>query len=270
MFLRGKEYKRADIHELYGGSSQSGICPSRQKKVIFLFTGTTGEQYGYEDGWEGPLFHYTGEGQEGDMEFSRGNKAIRDHVIDGRELHLFRQTRKGHVAYIGQMVCKDYAIRRGRDRNGNERDIIVFDLVPVEFDTPESSADPELEHVLESIDDLSLQELRQKAVDKAVSTADAKERRTKYYVRSKAIKLYALARAGGVCEGCGQPAPFVRLDETPYLEVHHIKKLADEGPDDPKWVIALCPNCHRRAHHGIDASEFNDQLAENAGKLEGR
>lgn len=121
---------------------------------------------------------------------------------------------------------------------------------------------------LDAIDGLSLQELRQKAVDKAVSSATAKERRTKYYEQSKAIKLYALARAGGVCEGCGQPAPFVRLDGTPYLEVHHIRKLADEGPDDPKWVIALCPNCHRRAHYGSDASEFNDQLAENAGRFE--
>jgi len=269
MFIRGKEYKRADIHKNYGGSSQSGISPSRKRGVIFLFTGTTGTRYGYEDGWQGNHFHYTGEGQIGDMEFSRGNKATRDHIIDGRELHLFQQTRKGYVAYIGQMVCKGYAIRRGRDKKGNERNIIVFDLVPVESDTPDSSGDTELKDALEAIDALSLQLLRQKAVDKAVPTATAKERHTKYYERSKAIKLYALARARGFCEGCGHPAPFVRLDGTPYLEVHHIRKLADEGPDDPRWVIALCPNCHSRAHHGIDALAFNDRLAEDARRLEG-
>jgi|BioPla2DNA2_1021312.scaffolds.fasta_scaffold08080_7 5-methylcytosine-specific restriction endonuclease McrA len=100
-------------------------------------------------------------------------------------------------------------------------------------------------------------------------TATAKERHTKYYERSKAIKLYALARANGVCEGCGNPAPFVRQEGTPYLEVHHIRKLADGGPDDPRWVIALCPNCHRRAHYRIDASEFNVRLTEDVGGFEG-
>ena len=72
----------------------------------------------------------------------------------------------------------------------------------------------------------------------------------------------------GSLERCGHPAPFVRLDRTPHLEVHHIRKLADEGPDNPRWVIALCPNCHRRVNYRIDALAFNDRLAEGSRRLE--
>jgi len=50
----------------------------------------------------------------------------------------------------------DHALKRGRDQNGNEQDIIVFDLVPIDFDAPEKYSGPELEHALDSIDDLSL------------------------------------------------------------------------------------------------------------------
>lgn len=52
-------------------------------------------------------------------------------------------------------------------------------------------------------------------------------------------------------------APFRTQDGQPYLEPHHIRRLSDGGPDDPRWVAGLCPNCHRRAHHSL---EFNNEL----------
>ncbi|WP_242657405.1 HNH endonuclease [Vibrio antiquarius] len=60
-----------------------------------------------------------------------------------------------------------------------------------------------------------------------------------------------LLRADGVCERCKQQAPFSRSrDGTPYLEVHHIKRLADGGDDSVENAQALCPNCHRELHFG--------------------
>ena len=47
----------------------------------------------------------------------------------------------------------------------------------------------------------------------------------------------------------------------PFLEVHHIGRLSDGGPDQPGYVAAVCPNCHRRAHAGHDAVRFNSQLS---------
>jgi hypothetical protein len=34
------------------------------------------------------------------------------------------------------------------------------------------------------------------------------------------------------------------------LDIHHIEYLAEGGPDSSENLIALCPNCHTRHHHG--------------------
>lgn len=60
-----------------------------------------------------------------------------------------------------------------------------------------------------------------------------------------------LYRAKGMCGYCKMPAPFIRSsDGEPYLEVHHIKFLSQGGEDTVDNAIALCPNCHRKAHFG--------------------
>lgn len=70
--------------------------------------------------------------------------------------------------------------------------------------------------------------------------------------RNPDVVAEALYRANGICESCGLPAPFLKkLDSTPYLEIHHIQRLADGGADVLENVQALCPNCHRRSHYGI-------------------
>ena len=52
------------------------------------------------------IFFYTGEGQRGDMQFVRGNKAVREHFKNGKEVYLFSYgQRRGWVRYVGQMVC---------------------------------------------------------------------------------------------------------------------------------------------------------------------
>lgn len=71
------------------------------------------------------------------------------------------------------------------------------------------------------------------------------------YHRNPDIVAETLLRADGVCENCKKPAPFVRAsDSSPFLEVHHMKSLADGGEDTLDNVLALCPNCHRKKHYG--------------------
>jgi 5-methylcytosine-specific restriction protein A len=77
-----------------------------------------------------------------------------------------------------------------------------------------------------------------------------------------------LERASGVCEACKLPAPFLTVDGKPYLEPHHIRRLSDGGPDHPLWVIAVCANCHRRAHYSSDAVVFNQELRHVVGLIE--
>ena len=71
------------------------------------------------------------------------------------------------------------------------------------------------------------------------------------YLRNPDVVAEVLSRADGVCQRCTKSAPFLRKkDGKPYLEVHHIKQLADGGEDTVENAIALCPNCHRHIHYG--------------------
>jgi 5-methylcytosine-specific restriction endonuclease McrA len=76
----------------------------------------------------------------------------------------------------------------------------------------------------------------------------------KVFLRNPDVVAEVLIRAKGRCEGeeCrSRTAPFKRRkDGTPYLEVHHLKRLADGGEDSVENARALCPNCHRKAHYG--------------------
>lgn len=71
------------------------------------------------------------------------------------------------------------------------------------------------------------------------------------FKRNPYVIIEVLARAKGICEKCKKPAPFIGdHNRTPYLEVHHKIPLAENGDDSVDNAIALCPNCHRHAHHG--------------------
>jgi 5-methylcytosine-specific restriction protein A len=74
---------------------------------------------------------------------------------------------------------------------------------------------------------------------------------SRVFRRNPDVVAAVLLRAKGVCEACSSVAPFLRRhDGTPYLEVHHVVLLAESGQDTVENAKALCPNCHRKAHHG--------------------
>lgn len=96
---------RKTLHDEYGGGREGGISPSARTPNIFLFTDPpVGRLHGYFDGWgvDG-YFHYSGEGQKGDQRMVRGNRAVRDHLADGRSLRLFRGS-GGPVEYLGEFT----------------------------------------------------------------------------------------------------------------------------------------------------------------------
>jgi 5-methylcytosine-specific restriction protein A len=267
LFVPGQVYRRRDLHSRWGGQRQGGISTPGQHNLILLFTGEAGKQHGYRDELsEDGVFLYTGEGQRGDMQFISGNRAIRDHTLNGKDLHLFKQGRKGFVQYVGQMVCTGWQYSVASDTQRQERKAIVFELVPIEGFTVEGtnvSEAHELEHE-------SLEALRQKALADSALARTPAERKAVWRRRSRAIKLYVLKRASGKCEGCDTPAPFKTMKGEPYLEPHHIRRLSDGGPDHPRWVVAVCPNCHCRVHYAVDAEEFNKRLADFAARVEGK
>ncbi|WP_081278345.1 HNH endonuclease [Rhizobium phaseoli] len=104
--------------------------------------------------------------------------------------------------------------------------------------------------------------LRELAYQAADEDPARRGRATSVFRRSAIIVAHALNRANGECEFRGCDAPFEKPDETLYLEVHHIGRLADGGPDHPMNVAAVCPNCHRELHFGTETGRKNAELRE--------
>jgi 5-methylcytosine-specific restriction protein A len=255
-FIVGQTYnRRRDIHAPFGGQRQSGIVTPSNSAIVFLFTGR-GTRHGYTDEWsaDGTL-RYFGEGQTGDMTLTKGNKAIANHAADGKDLLLFEMLGGGQVRFRGPFNCAGYSFEDGKDQGGTIRKAIVFHLVPVADEGTELEPRPPPVG-------LSLEELRERAMAAAGPAREGKpggSNRT-YRLRNEAVRQYVLARANGVCESCGNPAPFSTAAGAAYLEPHHIRRLTDGGPDDPRMMGAVCPNCHREIHHGTSGQKRNSDL----------
>lgn len=68
------------------------------------------------------------------------------------------------------------------------------------------------------------------------------------YLRDPEVIAWVLREASENCENCGSAAPFKRSNGEPFLEVHHVRPLAEGGPDTTDNTVACCPNCHKRLH----------------------
>ncbi|MDB4606323.1 HNH endonuclease [Crocinitomicaceae bacterium] len=91
--------------------------------------------------------------------------------------------------------------------------------------------------------------------------------RNNSYYRSPEVKLYVLESANWQCELCDEAAPFETDELIPYLELHHLVRLADGGSDTPENAVALCPNCHRKLHYGRDKEKSVDLLYDKIKRL---
>ena len=270
MFVSGAVYRRRELHQQFGGQQQGGISTPARYPMVWIFTGEQGGQYGYEDGFRNDgTFWYTGEGQIGDMEMVRGNLAIQNHFQLSKSLHLFEYTGPGTVRYVAEMLYTGHHVEVAADREGAPRRVIVFELAPVNSEKGTAAADIVVRPPANDLAKTkSLQELRQIALETASLDATPQQRKANAYYRSQAVRAYVLRRAAGFCEGCGSEAPFLTPSGSPYLEPHHIRRRADGGPDHPRWVVALCPNCHRRVHFSGSGANYNQQLAEKVVVLE--
>jgi 5-methylcytosine-specific restriction protein A len=86
------------------------------------------------------------------------------------------------------------------------------------------------------------------------------------FVRDPRVVAWVRAEAGGMCELCGREAPFSR-NGLPFLEVHHVVPLGEGGTDAVENAVAVCPNCHRRAHLSDDSEAITEALYQDVDRL---
>jgi len=138
-FAIGAEYRRrAQIHAAFRGQEQGGISTPADFPVVIAFTGEAGEAHGYSDFWDTSdgLFNYYGEGQRGDMTYTGGNRAIQNHVADGKRLIVFQMMGKGKPCrYWGEFTCVGSYLKPDTPATrGGNRTAIVFKLKPMDED----------------------------------------------------------------------------------------------------------------------------------------
>jgi 5-methylcytosine-specific restriction protein A len=188
----GATYYRKDLLDTFGGQLQRGIWTPKEFSAVLLFSGKSGEEFGYEDGWTpSGVFQYTGEGQVGDMVFEGGNCAIRDHRKAGRDLLLFEDLGKGKgVRYVGLFDCASWRVVDGRDRTGAPRKIIIFDLVQV----GSAGVSGEVaEDASETTRQGSIDELRRAALESSSAGGalpQGGEAKRTWRARSEAVRVY--------------------------------------------------------------------------------
>jgi len=84
------------------------------------------------------------------------------------------------------------------------------------------------------------------------------------YQRNPDVAAEAVRLADFKCEIDARHQTFISdVKDKPYVEAHHLIPFGNQGSypfslDVTANIIALCPNCHRRLHHGKAADKTSD------------
>ncbi len=258
----GSVFARSDLHDRFAGNRQKGISVSTRESVILLFHTREPSRQFYSDGVdEDGIYWFSGEGRIGDMQWNSENTQLRDAAETPRSLLLFERYRRagGLWSFYGEMFCLGHKEVTQSDENGQARRAFVFALARI---VDAGSLGHDKDRTSFEATSLSLGSLRDMAIGTKPAAGSAGRRMSMatFFLRSEAIRQYALQRANGLCEACNDPAAF-QANWGPYLEVHHLSRLADGGPDHPDRVAAVCANCHRRCHYGTDRVAYNALLS---------
>jgi len=286
MFIVSNDYERSQLLGFVGSKqAQSGIIWGNKEKSCVIITsgGKGGKSAGYGDvrNIDGSIL-YIGQGEKGNQDPTKFANSL---LINGERSVLFFSTRelstkqrkergshKKLYTFNGfyKVVSWNYFVPTEGKRM-NDR-LLQFLLLPEEnvYNQGLLSLSEEEEEspflLKEPGDDLYY--LRKKLTNKNNKPNKGISDPAEYFIRSKEIVDYAKKRANGICEMCNQLAPFSDEKNSPFLEVHHILKLADDGPDTPENVAAICPNCHKEAHFGKKKEEIKERLVRIIGTKE--
>ena len=202
------------------------------------------------------------------MQFVRGNLALRDHAENGEDVHLFEQEPDGPslLRAVGRRRL-ELARRCARP----ERQPSPGDRVrPRRSRRRARSADTAGggdRRERPALDDAARRASHRGRLGRSASRRrppsqaqrlPAQRRPQGLRAQTRRRDLRGLRAAGAVPDDAGRP----------YLEPHHTRRLSDGGPDDYHHVIALCPTCHRRVHHGEDGATYNADLVAKLATIE--
>ena len=161
----------------------------------------------------------------------------------------FNKLGRGNTGYLfeANKAMYDYIIEQTSLAQKNDRDkkrVIALQ------DPGSKKEKTELEVEMDMEDILAKQMPPEKLAEQVANAQPKKSQKAEsvVYYRSPYIKEMVKQIADGKCQMCGEEAPFYDTSQKPYLEEHHVQRLADGGKDAMDNVVAICPNCHRKIH----------------------
>jgi 5-methylcytosine-specific restriction protein A len=100
-----------------------------------------------------------------------------------------------------------------------------------------------------------------------VKKPERKEQTLSVYKRDPKVVAWIIKNANGKCECCGDDG-FIKNDESIFLEVHHLRLLAENGSDTPQNAVAICANCHRKLHYARNKEIMRKELIKKIDRLQ--
>lgn len=250
-FKIGNKYYNAEICEAFKCSLMSGMNRSHTTNTLVL-TAKHNKPL-YDDQWDGNTFNYTGMGKSGDQSVEyKQNKTLNESNINGVRVYLFESYVDGEYIFSGEVKLSGipfYVDEPGED--GNVRKALKFPLTRVLdeeiiYDITDIEKNEKIK--VKEVRKHTFDEIKEKAKKIENKKTVSKEVKTVYRERNQYIAEFTKERAKGICDLCGEEAPFKDKSGKPYLESHHVITLADNGPDAIYNTVAICPNCHRKIH----------------------
>lgn len=247
----GTELNNDQLIELFKCSTQGGMRRSKTTNTLVIVANHVKSVY--SDRWEDGAFHYTGMGWAGDqsLDFMQ-NKTLAESSSNGVAVHLFEVHKAKVYTYVGEVFLAASPYQESQeDGEGNVRKVWVFPVKPKSGEVPAVAIE-----VVRELDEQKAKEARALTDDEVAERARRTGRvkvgvrvaTVQQHQRSPYVAEHAKRRANGICQLCGNNAPFKDKAGRPYLETHHIVWLARGGEDTIENTVALCPNCHRKMH----------------------
>lgn len=207
----------------------------------------------YEGRWINDVLHFTGMGLEGDQRIDYAqNKTLVESRNNEIDIFLFEVFRQGDYIFKGPVELAGEPYQEEQpDINSNARQVWIFPLKMVNqpsilpiTETVHLTKQKQRQRIAKRLSD---KELLKRAICSRKS-AGARNLLSTVFEANVYVAELAKRRAEGICQLCGQPAPFKDKMGEPYLEPHHIVWLSQGGEDNIENTVALCPNCHTKMH----------------------
>lgn len=239
----GDTITNKELTSIFQCGNMGGMRRSKSTGTLVIISDETKGLY--KDIWKNGVLHYTGMGKVGDQVLAGNqNKTLYESATNGVEVHLFEVLKKAVYTYRGVVVLADSPYQtQQEDDNGSVRTVWIFPVMPVEAVEGAVIREPSEQELRKCSDEELARRASVKLVGKKARSVDQV-----VYYRDPAVKEMVKRIADGKCQFCGEAAPFEDKNGVPYLEEHHVIRLADGGTDSIDNVVAICPNCHRKMH----------------------